>query len=161
MKPIDVLFLCETNAAVSLMAEALVNHKGDPRLRAFSAGRTPADAMLPEARAALAAAALSADGLIPKSVSIFTLPGARRPDLVVDLATVTWTDPELQKLTDTAILRWPLRDPALADSRRERRLLAEQVRDVLMSRIEGEILGRVAFPIAPGAASAAPVMVRA
>jgi arsenate reductase len=161
MKPIDVLFLCETNAAVSLMAEAVVNHRGDPRIRAFSAGRTPADAMLPEARAALAAAALPADGLVPKSWAIFTLPGARRPDLVVDLATVTWTDPDLQKLTDAAILRWPLRDPALAESRRERRHLAEQVRDVLMSRIDGEILGRVAFPLVPGAAPAMHTMVRA
>jgi arsenate reductase len=158
MKPIDVLFLCETNAAVSLIAEAIVNHRNDPRLRAFSAGRTPATRMLDEAAQALRAAALSADGLEPKSLAIFTLPGARRPDLVVDLATVTWTDPDLQAMTE--ILRWPLRDPALAENRRERRQLADAVLDVLAARIEGEILGRVAIAPIAGQASRGAVHAR-
>jgi len=149
MQSFDVLFLCETNAAVSLMAEALVNHRADPRIRAFSAGRNPAPRMLEEARAALAAAAVPADGLEPKAWTIFSLPGARRPDVVVDLATVTWTGPGVSAFPDVPVLRWPLRDPALATDRRERRGLAEVVRDALSGRIADELAARLLAPVRP------------
>ncbi len=146
MKPIDVLFLCESNAALSLIAEALVNDREDPRLRAFSAGRAPAGQMLPEAREALAAFSLSSDGLEPKAWTIFALPGSRRPDVVVDLATVSWTDPRVADLADAPILRWPLRDPALARTRRERRDLADLVVRELGARIGDDLLARMAPP---------------
>jgi len=160
MRTFDVLFLCETNAAVSLMAEALVNHRADPRIRAFSAGRSPAPRMLEEARAALAAAAVPVDGLEPKAWTIFSLPGARRPDVVVDLATVTWTAPGVSAFADVPVLRWPLRDPALASDRRERRGLAEVVRDALSGRIADELVTRLFTPDrdrrTPGLALAGP-----
>ncbi|WP_181708187.1 hypothetical protein [Chthonobacter rhizosphaerae] len=144
MKPIDVLFLCETNAATSLMAEAIVNHRGDARVRAFSAGRTPGDTLLPEARDVLAARAIATEGLVPKAWPIFALPGARRPDIIVDLATVTWTIPELKQLAEQSVLRWPLRDAALVESRRDRRSVAQAVFDALESRILDELVPLVA-----------------
>lgn len=152
MKPIDVLFLCETNAATSLMAEALVNHRNDLRIRAFSAGRAPAAAMLGEARQQLTAAAIPTDGLEPKAWSIFTFAGAPRPDLIVDLATVTWTLPELRDLADGPVLRWPLRDAALVEMRRERKSVAEAVFRALRTRIETDLmplLTRSAMPRLP------------
>lgn len=146
MKPIDVLFLCETNAALSLMAEALVNQRDDPRIRAFSAGRAPARQILPEAREALAAATVPIDGLEPKAWAIFALPGARRPDVVVDLASVSLTDPQVSALSDAPVLRWPLRDPALAEGRRARRGLADAVLGALRARIGAELLARLTLP---------------
>lgn len=143
MKPIDVLFLCETNAATSLMAEAWVNHRGDARVRAFSAGRLPAASMLAEARELLEAHMVGTEALEPKALSIFTLPGARRPDVIVDLATVTWTAPEIAAVANGAVLRWPLRDPSLIDRRGERRAVAEAVFGSLRQRIDAE-LGRTA-----------------
>lgn len=145
MKPIDVLFLCETNAATSLMAEALVNSRGDPRVRAFSAGRSPAARMAAEAREALEARGISADALEPKSWSIFAFPGARRPDLIVDLATVSWTNPEVADLAGGALVRWPLGDPALFARRTDRRATAKAVLKALIERIERDLAAR-AFP---------------
>ena len=88
MQVVDVLFLCETNSATSLMAEALLNQRGDRFVRAFSAGSRPAAAMLPEARATLSQRAIPTDGLEPKSWTMFGMPGGVRPHLVVDLATL-------------------------------------------------------------------------
>lgn len=142
MTPIDVLFLCETNAATSVMAEAILNARADLQIRAFSAGRAPAARLLPEAIAALSARAIPTDGLQPKSCSIFAFPGAPRPNLIVDLATVTWTNPDFLQISGGAVLRWPLRDPALIAGPRERRTVADAVLGVLLARIEDELIGR-------------------
>jgi arsenate reductase len=143
MKPIDVLFLCETNAAASLMAEALVNHRASAQFRAFSAGRVPARSLLAEARRVLEAEAIPVDALEPKAWSIFALPGGRRPDLIVDLATVSWTTPELVEIAGGAVLRWPLRDPALQERPMERFAVAREVFAQLASRIESRLLTRL------------------
>lgn len=143
MRSVDVLFLCETNSATSLMAEALLNLKADGQVRAFSAGSRPAAAILPEASQALGQRAIATDGLEPKSWSIFALPGGPRPHIVVDLATVTWTEPECARLAEVLTLRWPLRDPALVERRIERRQVTEAVFGVLAERISGELMRRI------------------
>ena len=53
--PIRVLFLCTGNSARSQIAEALLKHKGGDRFLVASAGAQPADAVRPEAIAALEA----------------------------------------------------------------------------------------------------------
>lgn len=143
MQVVDVLFLCETNSATSLMAEALLNKRGDSRVRAFSAGSRPATAMLAEARMALSQRAISTAGLEPKSWTFFSLPGGIRPHIVVDLATVTWTEPECAKLAEYVTLRWPLRDPALVERRADRRAVTEAVLGALSDRIQSELMRRI------------------
>jgi arsenate reductase (thioredoxin) len=143
MQTVDVLFLCETNSAASLMAEALLNHRGDTRIRAFSAGSRPAASLLPEAEQALGQRAIPTDGLEPKSWTIFALPGGLRPHIVVDLATVTWTEPDCAALAEYMTLRWPLRDPALVDRKAERRGVADTVLNALQTRIDGELMRRI------------------
>ena len=143
MQTVDVLFLCETNSATSLMAEALLNQRGDMRVRAFSAGSRPAAALLPEARQALSQRAIATDGLEPKSWTIFALPGGLRPHIVVDLATVTCTEPDCARLAEYATLRWPLRDPALVERKAERRAVTDTVLNALETRISGELMRRI------------------
>ncbi|MGA8762266.1 MAG: arsenate reductase ArsC [Candidatus Sulfotelmatobacter sp.] len=78
----NVLFLCTGNSARSIMAEAIMNHKGRPNFTAYSAGSHPAGAVRPEAIAQLEAAHLPTTGLRSKSWEEFERSDAPRLDFV-------------------------------------------------------------------------------
>jgi arsenate reductase (thioredoxin) len=77
-----VLFLCTGNSARSIMAEAIMNHKGRPNFAAYSAGSHPTGAVRPEALKQLDIAHLPTTGLRSKDWSEFTQPGAPKLDFV-------------------------------------------------------------------------------
>jgi arsenate reductase (thioredoxin) len=78
----NVLFLCTGNSARSVMAEAIMNHKGAPRFRAYSAGSHPAGKVRPEALRLIEAAGLSSKEARSKSWDEFSAPGAPPLDFV-------------------------------------------------------------------------------
>jgi arsenate reductase len=78
----NVLFLCTGNSARSIMAEAILNHKGRPAFTAFSAGSHPSGTPRPEALRQIEAAGMSVDGLRSKSWDEFAAPGAPHLDFI-------------------------------------------------------------------------------
>jgi len=78
----NVLFLCTGNSARSIMAEAIMNRKGAPRFRAYSAGSHPSGTVRPEAVKQIELAGLSAMEARSKSWDEFSAPGAPQLDFV-------------------------------------------------------------------------------
>lgn len=70
------LFLCTGNSARSIMAEAIMNRKGNPTFTAYSAGSHPSGTVRPEALRQLELARLPTEGLRSKSWEEFAKPGA-------------------------------------------------------------------------------------
>ncbi len=72
----NLLFLCTGNSARSILAETILNSKGAPGFRAYSAGSHPIRFVHPEALRQIKAARLSTNGLRSKSWDEFAKPGA-------------------------------------------------------------------------------------
>lgn len=78
----NVLFLCTGNSARSILAESLLNHWGEGKFRAFSAGSFPKGQVHPSALDLLHRMNLPAEGLRSKSWDEFAAPGAPPIDFI-------------------------------------------------------------------------------
>lgn len=84
-KPLNVLFLCTHNSARSILAEAILNHIGKGRFKAFSAGSSPRENQQPNPLGlqVLESAGISTEGLHSKSWDEFGTVDAPHMDLVI------------------------------------------------------------------------------
>ncbi len=81
-KIFNVLFLCTGNSARSILAEALLNHRGAGRFRGYSAGSFPKGAVHPRSLELLRSIKLPVEGLRSKSWDEFARPDAPVMDFV-------------------------------------------------------------------------------
>jgi arsenate reductase len=79
----NTLFLCTGNSARSILGEALLNHWGKGRFRAYSAGSFPKGAVHPMALELLRYMGLPTEGLRSKSWSEFASADAPIMDFVI------------------------------------------------------------------------------
>jgi arsenate reductase (thioredoxin) len=78
----NVLFLCTGNSSRSIMAEAILRHRGAPNFSAYSAGSHPFGSVNPYALKQIEKAGLSCANLRSKSWNEFAEPGGPQMDFV-------------------------------------------------------------------------------
>jgi len=133
----NVLFLCTGNTARSVLAEAILNHLGRGRFRAYSAGSHPKGAVNPFALEELRQAGLPVEGLRSKSWDEFAASGAPSMDFVFTVCdnAANETCPVWPGHPVTA--HWGVEDPAAVEGTDdERRRAFRKAATVLRRRIE-------------------------
>ena len=137
-KAINVLVLCTGNSARSVLGEALFNHLGKGRVRAFSAGSKPSGAVNPVALETLEkhSIPLHAD-VRSKSWDEFAAPGAPTIDYIftVCASAAGETCPIWPGHPTTA--HWGIDDPAHVEPLEARRAAFERAYASLEKRIKG------------------------
>lgn len=125
-KPLNVLFLCTHNSARSILAEALLNHLGQGRFKAFSAGSSPRDNQQPNPLGlqVLRAAGIAAEGLRSKSWDEFAGADAPQMDLII-----TVCDNAVGEVCPfwpghPATAHWGYADPSAVEGTAEQKLAA-------------------------------------
>src|SRR5262249_37034866 len=124
----NVLFLCTGNSARSIMGEALLNHWGKGRFRAFSAGSHPKGQVHPMALEVLRKMHMPIAGLRSKSWDELATPDSPPLDFVFTVCDNAakeicpiWPS---QPMTQPMTAHWALADPAAAEGSDEAKLRA-------------------------------------
>jgi len=137
MRTFNVLFICTGNSARSILAEGLMNHLGQGRLKAWSAGSHPKGEVHPMALQTLAELHVPTEGFSSKSWDVFAAPDAPALDFVFTVCDNAAGEvcPVWPGQAMTA--HWGVPDPAApCDSTTEQQRRFRDVAHVLKRRIE-------------------------
>ncbi len=123
-KVYNVLFLCTTNSARSIMAEAIINQAGLGRFRGFSGGNQASGRVNPLALELLERHHFSTRNLRSKSWTEFVAPDASHMDFIITLCDQVRGEvcPEWPGNPITA--DWGIPDPAIASGTQDERIAA-------------------------------------
>lgn len=135
-KTFNVLVLCTGNSARSILGEALFNHLGAGRIRAFSAGSQPSGTVNPVALETLENHGIPLPEARSKSWDEFAVPGAPVIDFIftVCASAAGETCPIWPGHPTTA--HWGIADPAHVEPMSARRTAFEDAFRKLHQRIE-------------------------
>jgi arsenate reductase len=134
--PVNVLILCTGNSARSILGEALFNHLGKGRVRAFSAGSKPSGTVNPVALETLKKHGIPLPSKVrSKSWDEFAVPGAPKLDYIftVCASAAGETCPIWPGHPTTA--HWGIDDPAHVEPMEARRAAFEVAFNELNKRI--------------------------
>lgn len=106
----SVLFVCDDNAAASIMAEAILRTVGGRRFRAYSAGLAPVQKLAPDVLEFLAARHLPVAGLSPKSWTHFVAPFGPRLDFAITVSERAAQQPAPDWHGEPVLAHWSVED---------------------------------------------------
>ncbi|MFO7857717.1 MAG: arsenate reductase ArsC [Ectothiorhodospiraceae bacterium] len=105
----NILFVCTHNRCRSILCEALANHLGGGRLRAFSAGSQPAGEVHPQTLGHLKARGVPTSGLHSKSWDVFV---DEPLDVVITVCDSAASEACPLRQGDAVTVHWGLPDPS-------------------------------------------------
>ena len=133
----NVLFLCTGNSARSVLAEATLNHLGDGRFRAYSAGSKPSGTVHPASLRLLQRRGLSTAGLRSKSWDEFAASDAPQMDFIFTVCDNAAGEECPLWLGSPVTAHWGVEDPAACNgSEAEQDKLFEKIHQQLAKRIQ-------------------------
>lgn len=137
--PFNVLVLCTGNSARSILGEALFNHLGQGRIKAYSAGSQPSGKVNPVALETLEKHGVPLpDGGHPRSKSWdeFAVPGAPEIDFIFTVCASAAGEACPIWLGHPTTAHWGIADPAHVEPLDARREAFEVAYRLLKQRIE-------------------------
>ena len=137
--PLNVLFLCTHNSARSILAEALLNHLGAGRFKAYSAGSSPRENQKPNpiALETLRKVGIATEGLRSKSWDEFATPDAPHMDLVITVCDNAAGEACPYWPGQPATAHWGYADPSAIDGGEEKQREAfRQTLHLIRRRLE-------------------------
>lgn len=135
MKTFNVLVLCTGNSARSILGEALFNHLGQGRIRAFSAGSQPSGTVNPVALETLERHGVPLPEACSKSWEEFAAPGAPQLDFIFTVCASAAGEACPIWPGHPATAHWGIADPAHVEPLTARRAAFETAYAELEKRI--------------------------
>ncbi len=135
----NILFLCTQNSARSILAEALLNHFGGDKFKAYSAGSSPRENQQPHplAMEVLQRAGIDTTDLTSKSWHVFAAPHAPHMDLIVTVCDNAAGEVCPIWPGHPAREHWGYADPSRTEGSHDVRLQAfQQTMQLIQARIE-------------------------
>lgn len=131
----NILVLCTGNSARSILGEALFNHLGAGRVRAFSAGSKPGGIVNPIALETLEKHDIRVTDARSKSWDEFAVPGAPRIDFVFTVCANAANEPCPIWPGHPTTAHWAIPDPAHVEPMEARRAAFETAYQQLERRV--------------------------